>query len=138
MRIFGFNISVYLIKSFLLCGMILSCLFYFSSSIINFHVCVLGIFILLALGLSAVSLWLLKRSLNRKKMGKLRFLYDLSSVCINLLLLDEYVRLAFGFSGSSDNIECFAKASAAIIIGAIFLGISYLMTHREVMKKVWN
>ena len=89
MRIFGFNISVYRIKSFLLCGMILSCLFYFSSSIINFHVCVLGIFILLALGLSAVSLWLLKRSLNRKKMGKLRFLYDLSSVCINLLLLDE-------------------------------------------------
>ena len=36
------------------------------------------------------------------------------------------------------SIECFAKASAAIIIGAIFLGISYLMTHREVMKKVWN
>lgn len=138
MRIFNFNISVCRMKLFVLFGTVLSCLFYFCSSVWDFKTYVFGIWSLIALAVSAAAIWLFKRSMNRKNVGRLRFLYDLGFACVNLLLLDEYLGLAFRRMYSDDSLGYAVKASAVLIIGFMFLGIAYLMTHREFMKKVWN
>ncbi len=138
MRIFNFNISVCQVKLFVLFGTVLLCLFYFCSSVWDFKTYVFGIWSLIALAVSAAAIWLFKRSLSRKNVGKLRFLYDLGFACVNLLLLDEYLGFAFRRMYSDDSLGYAVKGSAVLIIGFIFFGIAYLMTHREFMKKVWN
>ena len=90
------------------------------------------------MSLSVVAIGLLKKSISRKNVSKLRFLYDVGFAAINLLLFDEYLRLAFNTPFSVDDIGYAVKASSAIIIGCMFGGIACLLANRNVLKKVWS
>lgn len=138
MRIYNFNISVDRVKKFVLFGTVISSLFYFISAFVNFKLYIYVFWCLIALAVTNGTIWLFCKTCNRKKFSKLRFLYNLGFVCLNLILLCNYsIVLIHGMHYYSDFVYT-VEIAALIIIGSIFLGILYLMLPRKFMKKVWN
>lgn len=138
MRIYNFNIPVIWVKVFVGLGTIASSLFCFAAALVDFKLYVYWLWSLIELVVTGGAFWLFFKTFTRKKLGKLRFLHDLCLVCLNFILLYNYARFAIGGMYHYSDFVYTVEIAALIIIASILLGLAYLISHRELMKKVWS